>query len=272
MTMRRWTAVTTVGLVSAATIFIASPAAGAHPAPAARTSVSAIVAPDTDLRDALAALAKEGYNVTGHRGATGAGSSGSSELTGSVDPPKRSATETVKGTAGSISVSLQATQIGADLWARIDIGQLNSRLGVQPDQWLKLDPARITDVRNRPFDFTGPGDPLDMAGLLKTVSGLRATDATHIAGTVDLTASTGVTAPDPQELARAGTAAKTTPFTATLDDQGRLTALTIDANAFNPDMNLQVTFSDFGSPSPITAPPAADVVPAPEAVYQLFNG
>jgi hypothetical protein len=60
------------------------------------------------------------------------------------------------------------------------------------------------------------------------------------------------------------------PFTATLDGQGRLSELKI--TGANEAFNLDITFSNYGSPTPIAAPAVADVLPAPDLLYQALNG
>ena len=84
-----------------------------------------------------------------------------------------------------------------------------------------VDQTKLTGADSKPFDLTGP-DALDVAGLLTSVTNVTATDPTHLTGTVDLTAATGINSPDSDALTKAGAAAKATPFTVTLDDQGRL--------------------------------------------------
>jgi hypothetical protein len=129
---------------------------------------------------------------------------------------------------------------------------------------------------NRPDDtlvnFFGDTDPLDIAGLMAKVTNLEQASPTYVTGLVDLTASTGVSAPAPEQLAYAGEPAAATPFTAAVDDQGRLIELRIDADTISPDLSHTFTFSQFGTPSPVLAPPAADVIAAPDSVYQYFNG
>jgi len=115
-------------------------------------------------------------------------------------------------------------------------------------------------------------DVLDMAGLMTTTSGLARKDATHITGTVDLTRSTGVSAPTPSDLEKAGPGAAKIPFTATVDDQGRLIDLVIQADAVDRDLTNEYAFSNIGKPGPVAAPAAADVATTPASVYQIFNG
>jgi hypothetical protein len=58
---------------------------------------------------------------------------------------------------------------------------------------------------------------------------------------------------------------------ASLDAQGRILSVTINADAYNPDLTRRVDLSDYGSVTAPVPPPATAVVPASAAVYQLFN-
>lgn len=229
---------------------------------------------ENTLTTAIAAMRGLGYNITGTSGTTAAGGSGSLTGTGSVDPSTKSAGVEFKGTEGGTPVDVNLIQIDDTFFAKLDIKAVQSQLGVDPNTWLLVNEAKLNTPPNLPFDVSGSSDALDLDGLFTSVSGVAypdPSDPTHITGTVDLTAATGVSAPDSQELNDAGAAAKTTPFTVTLDGQGRITNLKVDADAYDGDLTEDITFSDFGSPNPVTAPPANEVVPAPQSAYQFFN-
>jgi hypothetical protein len=61
------------------------------------------------------------------------------------------------------------------------------------------------------------------------------------------------------------------PFTAHLDGEGRLADLRIDAGTFDPALTMDLGFTHYGAPTPVTAPPPAQVKPAPAAAYAFFN-
>jgi len=139
---------------------------------------------------------------------------------------------------------------------------------------MKVDESKITKKNNIPFDLSGGDDAINISGLMTSVSDVKypnPSDTKTITGTVDLTQSTGVGSPNPSDVQSAGPAAKTTPFTATLDDQGRLAELKINADGFDGNLTQDIRFVDYGAPAPITVPPASAVIPAPAAAYQFFN-
>jgi hypothetical protein len=133
---------------------------------------------------------------------------------------------------------------------------------------MQLDTAQIA-ADNQLLVQPDGSDPVDLPGIMTGVTAIHRIDATHLAGTIDLTRITGHTRPDPDEVKKAGAAAKKVPFTITADALGRVTNFTVDANAFDPILSVNVTFSDYGSGAAVTTPPAS--VPAPQNVYSLFN-
>jgi len=194
-----------------------------------------------------------------------------SVATGSVNYGTQSAMITSKSRAGNAVISIEAIEVGPKVWTKIDLGPSNSRLGLNPKKWYLVDQAKLTGVRKKLLDVANY-DVLDMAGLMTSTSGLARKDATHITGTVDLTRSTGVSAPTPSDLEKAGPGAAKIPFTATVDDQGRLIDLLIQADAVDRDLTNEYAFSNIGRPGPVAAPAAADVATTPGSVYQIFNG
>jgi hypothetical protein len=224
------------------------------------------------LTAAVSGLKGEGYNVTGTAGSTASGGTGQLNATGSVDPSATAATIEFKGTEGGQAVDLAFTQVDQALYAKVDIPPVQSQLGVAPDQWMQLDPSKITGGQAVPFDLSGSTDAFGVAGLLTSVSDVKypdQSDPTTITGTVDLTAATGVGAPDKEDLTKAGTAAKTTPFTATLDSQGRLTQIKVNADGYDGDLSEDINYTDIGSPTNVNAPTSS--IPAPAPAYQFFN-
>jgi hypothetical protein len=193
-----------------------------------------------------------------------------SVATGSVNYDTQSATITSKTRAGNAVISIAVVEVGPKVWAKIDLGPTNTRLGLNPKKWYLVDQAKLTGARKKLLDVAN-FDVLDIADLMTSTSGLVRKDAGHITGTVDLTRSTGVSAPTPTDLDKAGPGAAKVPFTATVDDQGRLIDLLIQADATDRDLTNEYAFSNIDTPGPVAAPAAADVAVTPAAVYQIFN-
>jgi len=97
-------------------------------------------------------------------------------------------------------------------------------------------------------------------GLLQGVTEVTAKDATHLTGTMDLTAIGGVSGPDQSDIDRRPKA-KATPFTATLDATGRLTGLAINGPAAD-NLAMAFTFAHFGTVKAVSSPgPVSDARP-----------
>jgi hypothetical protein len=256
-------AVAGVGALAIASLALAACSSTSNSASgSASSSASPSVAPADALVAAATSLNGKGYDMT----LTAASVTGK----GSVDPDNHAVTFDAKASEGGQTFELNLTGIGSDLWAKIDLGALNSRVGLDPSKWLKIDPTKV-DESSIGLDLSNLSDVLDIGSLTKAVSNVQRTDATHLTGTIDLTSLTGAEKPDADSLKKAGAAAKSVPFTATLDDQGRLSDLKINGDSIDSGLSVDIALSNVGSPTAVTAPPAADVVPAPAAIYQLLG-
>lgn len=216
------------------------------------------------LARALATLSSESYEVrvVASHGRTVAG--------GSVTPSSV-AFDVQSATAVEDDALREAVRkIGVSVWLNVAFPDVNSGLGISPQQWISVSPRLLQLGTGARFDISSR-DPLDLVPLFDGVTAVWRTDAMHLAGTVDYTRSRGVSAPDADELSEAGAAASSTPFTATLDGDGRLVAVTIDADGYNPDLTRTMTLSAYGSAPAPRRPLKASIVPATPQVYQLFN-
>jgi hypothetical protein len=231
----------------------------------ATASAAAQKSPQDLLTAAIAQLKSAGFNFTQTQGDPAAGSG--IKGPGSYDPSTKSAKEVQKGSEEGIKVELDATAVNGKLWLKLDAGAINQQLKLPTGKWMLTNPAKV-DAGSSPFDFSGSSDVLDIAGLMTSVSNVTLSGST-LSGTVDLTAATGDNTPDSDDVSSAGAAAKTAPFSATLDAQGRLTALNVDVAS--KALAEAFTFADYGSPSTIGAPAAATVVTAPAALYSFLN-
>jgi hypothetical protein len=258
MNVRRRLAVTTV--LSAGALVLAACGGGSSPhAETPRTEMS----PKDALQAAVADLASTSYAVE----LTSPGD-GSHE-TGTVDPRKRTGTLNASAQSNGVDTSLDAVMMSPDVWVKLDLGPDNERLGIVSKAWMKLDTAKVAHPAALPFDLTDFSDALDLGGLLAGVDAHR-DGAGSFTGTIDLTRATGVSAPDPAAVAKAGDKARTVPFQAAVDQQGRLIRIKIDGASINPDLAMEISFSDYGMAAAVTRPNDNEVVPTPDAVYQLL--
>jgi hypothetical protein len=177
--------------------------------------------------------------------------------TGNLDPKADKATMSVRiGTNSSVDLR----SIGEDAWL-----QATGVPGVEPGKWLHIDGARLAGTS---FDALPDGDAAGAGKFVERMADVTKSGDGTYQGTIDLTkvAGSGVS------VDVLGAKGNSVPFTATVDDQGRLTKLTLDLSTIDPNLGtMTTTYSDFGAPVTVAAPPAAQVVEAPESLLQALG-
>jgi hypothetical protein len=147
---------------------------------------------------------------------------------------------------------------------------------LSPKPWLKLDVAALGAAVGQ-FGSQNPADHLDMLAGMTDVTEVGSekidgVETTHYRGKVDVAkaikAATNPAARKNLESAAKAMATATMPADVWIDKQGRLRKMTFTMTAKpaagsgvkgNATMVGAATFSDFGTPVKVTAPPAADV-------------
>ena len=229
--------------------------------PTAKASPSPTLAPKDALLASTRSLATTSYKFTIKSDALNG--------TGTADPTKKSVTLQAVGQEQGTSIKLDFVAVAPDLYAKIDLGPLGAQLGVPSDKYLHIDATKLGPNPSLPIGIDG--DPAHVAGILAGLNDVKTTDGKTFTGTLDATKMTGDSAPDSDAIQKAGDKAKAIPFTAVVDDQGRLTDLKVDGASIDPQLAIEVTFAGFGSVAGIAKPDAAQVVEAPDSVVQLFK-
>jgi hypothetical protein len=257
-----------VAVIAAAGLAIAGCDAGSTTSTSPSASTSASTTSGTgssSARDALltsiAPLTRTSYKYTlSSGGLTGQGAN---------DPTLKVATLALTGQQQSNSLTINVIAIGTDLWMKLDFGAANNTLKISNDTWFHIDATRLGANPSLPVD---PNGGANTAAVLQNAVDVQRVDATHFSGTVDLTKGTVAGPVGQPDLDRLGAKAKAVPFTASVDDQGRLTALKLDLATIDASMPaIESTYSDYGTTVSATKPDAAHVAEAPDAVYQLFK-
>ena len=187
-------------------------------------------------------------------------------VTALVDPVSGQGTADLVATGTNTEITVKTLLIGQDLYVQVP--------GVtRANTWTHLDVARLpegADVGLRP----GQIDPANTAQLLTSTTDVQMVDSRSYRGTLDLTKVAGVTGVDKVTVDTYGAAAQNVPFTAGLDDQGRLSALTIQLPAVSgtPTQPLEVLYTDYGTTVTVQNPPAAQVIEAPAELYRTLGG
>ncbi|MEV0727431.1 hypothetical protein [Polymorphospora sp. NPDC050346] len=255
-------ATTGLGLVTVLTLGVAGCAApadqngtGASPAPtgSATSAPSADPAAVEALSTAAKRLNDDSLRVTME--ATGLSSRGQ------LDPQGDRGTMTMAlDTGQGQAVQIEVVAVDKTVYLKVpglpDVG----------DKWVRVDVARLAGTD---FDILPEGDPAGADRMIKSVVEARRDGPTNFSGTLDLSQTPAGSFGIQQAL---GDNAKALPFTATTDAQGRLTGLDIDLTSVEPTLGtLKMTYSDFGSPVNVTAPPAGQTVEAPDSLMQFLG-
>lgn len=211
------------------------------------------------LASATAALSTTSFKITMTSGP-------GVKLTGLIDAPHTTGTATLSLSGPNANLQVKTLLIGQDLYVQIP--------GItKAGTWTHVDVSRLPEGANvglRPSQI----DPANTAKLLSSTTDVQQVDARSYKGTLDLTKVAGITGVDKVTVDSWGSAASQVPFTAGLDDQGRLSALTIQLPAVNgrPSQMLEVLYTDYGTPVDVQRPAASEITEAPANVYSSLGG
>lgn len=236
-------ALTVAGCDNSATVS----SAPASSAPVGSASASAAdPAAVQALSAATAKLGETSFKVTATSGS-------GFKLNGAVDPAQGVGTVDLTASGPNAELNVKTLLIGQDLYVQVP--------GVtKAGTWTHLDVSRLpagANVGLRP----GQVDPVDTANLLSSSTDVHATGTNAYAGTVDVSKAAGLTgasAAQPQNV----------PFTVNLDDQGRLSTMTITPSSTAP---IDVRYSDYGVPVTASRPAASEITEAPDNLYNSFG-
>jgi hypothetical protein len=266
MRTRRLTA-PALGVLAAAALAVAgcnaedtpTPGAGAGtPSPSA-SSGAADPAAASALGQAAATLGTTSFKMTLTAGP-------SLRMTGTVDAPNGRGSAEVVATGPNTDLTVQTRLDGQDLYVQVP--------GVtKAGTWTRIDVARLPEGANvglRP----GQIDPVNTTQLLGSTTDVRQSGSRSYEGTLDLTKVAGVAGVDKVTVDGYGAAAQNVPFTAGLDEQGRLSALTIQLPPVNGQQAapIEVLYTDYGLPVESLRPDPATVLEAPESLYTTLGG
>jgi len=240
----------------------ASTPGASAPAPGASATGSFGAADPTAVAALSAATAKLGTTSFKVTATSGTGF----KLTAAIDPAKGTGTADVVASGPNAKLTVKTLLIDQDLYVQVP--------GVtKAGTWTHLDVSRLPEGANvglRP----GQIDPVNTAKLLDSATNVHATGANSYAGTIDLTKAVGLAGVDQVTIDEVGGQAQQVPFTVGLDDQGRLSVLTINLPAMGGQQAqpLEVLYSDYGTPVTATRPAAAQITEAPDDFYRSLGG
>jgi hypothetical protein len=235
---------------------------------AAPEAGAATTAP-ADPKAALAASTKE---LAGGNYAFKA-TSPDADAEGVVHIPSKSGSIKLEGKTEGFAIHMDLLLVDADRWVRMSTPQGKSILDekADPDTWFHVDASKLSKDADFGVDVSQP----DMlyVGTIVTAATTVQGDAHTITGTIDGTKITSEDAfLDSQTIKDVGAAASALPFTATLDDQGRLTKLVIDVPKAGDTAagKWTVELSGYGEQKALTKP-SGTVKEMDSAQLELFG-
>ncbi len=188
------------------------------------------------------------------------------KLTGLMDAPNGTGTADLTATGPNTEIKVQTLLVGQDLYVKVP--------GVtKGTTWTHVDVSRLPEGANvglRP----GQIDPANTAQLLTSTTDVRQVGSRSYEGTLDLTKAAGVAGVNQTLVKTWGAQAQNVPFTAGLDEQGRLSALTIQLPAVNGQQAqpLEVLYTDYGIKVEAQKPAATETTEAPDSLYTSLGG
>jgi hypothetical protein len=248
-----------IALTGCASTSTATPAPSTSAITPSITAASADPAAAAAIAKAAAALGTSSYTMTVTAG-TGF------NLTALIDPPGGKGTAELTASGPNTEVTVKSLLIDQDLYTQIP--------GITKEgTWTHLDMSRLPQGANvglRP----GQIDPVDTAKLLSSTTDVQASGGNTYAGTVDLTKAAGIAGLDRVTIDGYGAVAQHVPFVVALDDQGRIATLTLELPAVEGQTiaPVEARYTDYGREVAAEEPPAADIVEAPENIYQALGG
>jgi hypothetical protein len=217
--------------------------------------------PKAELAAAAAKLGQESMKID-------MAMAGALSMTGVVDPQAGTAKMSMKLGAAADGGKMEVRQVGNDTYLKLG-GSLAALLrGKSTKPWLHVDAAKLTEGSN--INIMPKDDPGSTKALLTAVTKVERVGDHGFRGTIDLTKSPKYN--KGSNLAALGAKATNVPFTAKTDGQGRLTELTMDMSAVAAGAGkVKSTYSDFGTPVSVKAPPASEVDELPSELSSLLT-
>lgn len=208
------------------------------------------------------------------------------QIKGVVDLANKSAAVSIDSRAADAPGKLEMRVVDPDRWIKMSFGagmteglDLNDPV-MKPfadalklfdgKTWLHLDLSKVKNADEYDLDLS-----TDVSGATALLSGVVAAqgDAHDVTGTLDATkAGDDVGVLDSEDVKAMGAGAKALPFTAKLDDQGRLTHLEIDVPKAGetPAGKWTIDLTGYGSQQPLTKPTGA-VKEMPDSAYKVLD-
>ncbi|MFY1695576.1 hypothetical protein [Solwaraspora sp. WMMA2101] len=181
------------------------------------------------------------------------------EIVGDLDPASEKSNIEINLGGEGEAMTIVLRQLGADVYMQLggaDMAEL-------ADVWMKGDTSKLPE--NAAFSMMPTGDPAEMVA---SVAEATWSSDTEITGTIDMTKSAEA---DAELTAEMGEAAKAVPFTATLDAEGRLVEMVIDAESVSSEAGvITISYANFGEPVAVEVP-TGEIIDMSDDMLDIFD-
>ncbi|GAA1419043.1 hypothetical protein GCM10009662_73270 [Catellatospora coxensis] len=250
--------VAAVGLIALAALATgckstAQPGAGAS---ASTSAAAAAPAQQAAAADAQAAAAGKLKETTAKMSVTMSAGVAGMTVTGQLDGPGRKSASVMD----VMGMKMEFVSIADEVWLKA------AAVPGMPKGWMHIDTAKLGPQSSLRKSLE---DPSYSSKMLATATQVQWDGTGKVKGVLDLSQGPSANA---AMVAKLGDKVKAVPFTATIDDQGRLTSMTVATAELSPTAgvgDMKIAYSDFGAPVTVEKP-TGEIVEAPAAVLALL--
>jgi len=179
---------------------------------------------------------------------------------GAMDPAGKKAKMTMDISANGESMKIEMVALDTDLYMK-----MAGAPGL-PKTWMRIDATKVKEGST--FDFMPDGDASGANNLVNSMVTVERDGERSFKGSMDITKSRNA---NQESLKTLGDKAKAIPFTAKVDDQGRLIEITVDMKSVLASLGeMKTTYSNFGEPVEVSKP-AGSVTDAPQSLLDAFG-
>jgi hypothetical protein len=199
------------------------------------------------------------------------------KLAGVVDAPRKAISIgiTQKEAGVPVTLDMKFLILDAKTWVKVKFTPANTPgLPRMPSKWQLLDPSKIKDKDDSPLAYgQDESDPGYTHEVIANAGTVRRTSAGHYTGVSDLSLTAVEDIVDNDTLKALGARAKSVPFTAVTDAEGRLTRLDLKIPAAGKTKahTYSAVYDGYDSTPTPGAPAANQQQKAVAAVYDMLN-
>jgi hypothetical protein len=208
--------------------------------------------------DAAAALAAAGTKASAQSLRVTMTMGGGISMSGVTDPKTKKSDMTMK--LGALGGDARMLRVGDDMYMKFSNSAIKQLTGGKAWLHMNLTTAGLP---------LGTTDPLQAAKALESAASVQRVGDSGFKGTLDMSK---VLAQSGQKAPASAPAVKDVPFTAKVDDQGRLVEMTMDMSGYSAQLGtMKATYSDFGTPVSVTAPAKSQVAEMPAQLKKTIT-